>query len=236
MGQLTKRLRKEKNISSEKKITFAGRLDPLASGLVLYLKNEKRFSREEYLALDKEYTFDVVLGVSTDSGDILGLIENLNFKTNEDVEALNESDLNEQMRSLVGKSIQKYPTFSSPNISKSDLSRSSERKLKIDKHKEIEIYSLSCLNIKRIEKDNFLTEIKEQILSIKGDFRQDLILTEWSQRSRDLRQRLFVLQCRAHVSTGTYIRLLATRIGGLFNVPALAYNIERISIGPFTIQ
>src|SRR6185436_12995765 len=55
-------------------ISYAGRLDPMADGLLLLLVNEENTQRKLYEALPKTYEFTVLLGVETDTYDILGKI------------------------------------------------------------------------------------------------------------------------------------------------------------------
>ena len=59
----------------DEKITYAGRLDPLAEGEMILLVGEEVHNKQDYLDLEKEYEVDILLGVSTDSFDILGLVE-----------------------------------------------------------------------------------------------------------------------------------------------------------------
>ena len=47
------------------KMTYAGRLDPMASGLILILAGEETKNKEKYLTLDKEYSFEVLPCVSS---------------------------------------------------------------------------------------------------------------------------------------------------------------------------
>ena len=51
----------------ESKITYAGRLDPMAEGLLILLTDDDVHKKEEFIGLDKIYEVDFVLGVSTDS-------------------------------------------------------------------------------------------------------------------------------------------------------------------------
>ena len=60
------------------KLSYAGRLDPLAEGVLLVLVGEANKERDAYLGLDKVYEFEMVLGVRTDSYDLLGLVEKVN--------------------------------------------------------------------------------------------------------------------------------------------------------------
>ncbi len=47
-------------------LSYAGRLDPLAEGVLLVLCGEANKSRSEYLGMDKEYECEVLFGIKTD--------------------------------------------------------------------------------------------------------------------------------------------------------------------------
>jgi len=53
-------------------MAYAGRLDPMASGKLLVLLGEECKNQTAYHGLDKEYTFSVLLGIGSDSYDVLG--------------------------------------------------------------------------------------------------------------------------------------------------------------------
>jgi tRNA U55 pseudouridine synthase TruB len=56
-------------------LTYAGRLDPMASGKLLVLVGDECKKRRQYEKLDKEYEFEVLLGFKTDTGDVLGVAD-----------------------------------------------------------------------------------------------------------------------------------------------------------------
>ena len=60
---------------AKSKMTYAGRLDPLAEGLLLVLVGEECKKKEKYLGLDKEYEVDVLFGFATDTYDVLGILQ-----------------------------------------------------------------------------------------------------------------------------------------------------------------
>ena len=68
------RLKDEGFLPFNDKFTYAGRLDPMAEGLMIYLRGEAIKSKHEFLGLSKEYEVEILLGVSTDTGDILGMV------------------------------------------------------------------------------------------------------------------------------------------------------------------
>jgi len=56
-------------------MTYAGRLDPMASGTLLVLLGDECKNQTEYHNLDKEYEFSVLLGIGSDSHDVLGRLQ-----------------------------------------------------------------------------------------------------------------------------------------------------------------
>src|SRR3989338_8981283 len=56
------------------KMTYLGRLDPMAEGLLLVLAGNTK-DKEKYLSLDKTYEFEVLWGFESDTYDILGLVQ-----------------------------------------------------------------------------------------------------------------------------------------------------------------
>ena len=56
-------------------MAYAGRLDPMASGKLLVLLGDECKQQERYHGLDKEYEFSVLLGIASDTHDVLGRLE-----------------------------------------------------------------------------------------------------------------------------------------------------------------
>src|SRR5690348_16589190 len=56
------------------RIGYAGRLDPMAEGLLLLLVGDENKQRVSYEKLAKVYSVELLFGFATDSHDILGLI------------------------------------------------------------------------------------------------------------------------------------------------------------------
>jgi tRNA pseudouridine55 synthase len=98
--QVIERLKMEHPELRDVKMSFAGRLDPLAHGVLLILVGDTVTEREKLLALPKTYQCKVLLGVSTDSYDILGIV-NCHSEQSEDIspagpESLRESLVNDE--------------------------------------------------------------------------------------------------------------------------------------------
>src|SRR5882724_588569 len=96
--QALNRLRVEKPEYMEATLSYAGRLDPMAEGVMVVLVGDENKEREKYLGLDKVYVTEVLFGVSTDTADILGKIKK--YK-NKKIEKL-------QIKKLLQKSIGKF--------------------------------------------------------------------------------------------------------------------------------
>ncbi len=58
-------------------LSYAGRLDPMASGKLLVLIGEECKHQSEYHDLDKEYEFSVLFGITSDTQDVLGRLRAL---------------------------------------------------------------------------------------------------------------------------------------------------------------
>src|SRR3989344_2297636 len=65
--------RKENLEYKDQKMTYAGRLDPMAEGVLLILTGDDCKEKQKYLGLNKEYEFEILWGFQTDTYDILGL-------------------------------------------------------------------------------------------------------------------------------------------------------------------
>ncbi|MBU4536810.1 hypothetical protein KJ603_02105, partial [Patescibacteria group bacterium] len=95
----------------DEKMTYAGRLDPMAEGELLVLVGEECKKKEEYLRLDKEYEVDILFGFETDSYDILGIIQKkVDVARPQNYDAVGHGGKVERfLMRLIGKLSQEYP-------------------------------------------------------------------------------------------------------------------------------
>lgn len=77
VGQSSHLLAQKAGLLYHQKATHTGTLDPMATGVLLVLTGKDRFRKKEYSAYRKTYEFEILLGVRTDSDDILGVIEDV---------------------------------------------------------------------------------------------------------------------------------------------------------------
>ena len=103
------------------KLAYAGRLDPMAEGLLLVLVGDECKKRKEYEKLPKTYEFEVLFGISTDTFDVMGKIVKISkIIPQEDLlhgsGEYQKSKINELIKKYQGKMLQEYPPYSSPRV------------------------------------------------------------------------------------------------------------------------
>ena len=222
-------------------MTYAGRLDPMASGLLLVLAGEKCKEKDSYLGLDKEYMTEVLLGVETDTSDALGIIKH----TTKTKITLSETDIAAVLKQRIGKFMQSYPLFSSRTIDGTPMFELAKAGIIDDTtedipDKEVEIFSIDIVDIAQIHKLELLKRIEDGISKVKGDFRQDEIVAKWKELiceelgyNPDFE--FMLVKLRVKCSSGVYIRSLAQWLGRQLGSGALALSIERTKVGSFSL-
>ena len=228
------------------KMTYAGRLDPLAEGLLLVLVGEECKNKEKYLNYDKTYEVDVLFGFSTDTYDVLGkAVQISKCESLECTDGLAFNDIKRfqsifnDIKSFIGKFSQKYPPFSSKTIhgkSLFSLFKSGELKDEEIPVKDVEIKDIKITGGKSISKADLEKYIFESVNLVRGDFRQKEILEIWKKSFKETKQDNFmVVSIKVDCTSGTYMRSLANSIGEKVSIPALALNIKRIKVGDYII-
>ncbi|MCK4918354.1 MAG: hypothetical protein KAS02_01030 [Candidatus Pacebacteria bacterium] len=217
------------------KMTYAGRLDPMAEGELLVLVGEECKKKEEYLGLDKEYEVDILFGFSTDTYDTLGLINHLGVAPPSDYDVMGHvGKVGRFLNKLVGKREQEYPPFSSKTVDGKQLFQITKddelTDVEIPK-KEIEIYETELLKNYYISGRDLKGDIMKRILLVSGDFRQEEILENWNKELEGREEEQFLIsKIRVKCSSGTYMRSIAQNLGEFLEIPALALKIKRINI------
>lgn len=223
--------------------TYAGRLDPMASGKLLILLGEECKRKERYTGLDKEYEVSVLLDIATDTADTLGLARsqgNHSFPT--------RAEVAEALQKEIGTRSHAYPLFSAKTVNGIPLFmhalRGTTDSLSVPVHPET-IYRIAHISTKRVPKDT-LQHYIETALSVVPrdtdprkeagkDFRQEEIRAQWERLFANMEAREFtVLTLRVVCGTGAYMRSLAERIGESLGTCALAASIHRTRIGRFS--
>lgn len=215
------------------KISYAGRLDPLARGKMTILTAKDRFDAKTYQDMDKIYVFKVLLGFSTDSYDLLGIPKIAKL-----INDINENDIKKFTKEYSGKMEQEYPPFSAKTVKGKKLfwwARNSRlNEIKIPK-KNITIYKLEYLDKEMIDKEKLLNNILNKIEKVEGDFRQKEIINKWKKLfSESNRDYFFTYKFKVYCSSGTYVREIANKLGEYLRCGAVCVDIHRTRIvSPF---
>lgn len=223
-------------ITTDMPITYAGRLDPLASGLLLLLVGEECKKKDKYLNLDKEYEFSVLFGFKTDTYDILGKVLQIAPKalSGEELEKL----IKKNLKYFKGKIVQKYPMYSSKTVEGKPLfAYARESKAVEIPEREVMIKSLKYLNLRKISCKTILKNIENRINKVNGDFRQKEILKIWGKVLNDekIPKHFFVASFKIKATSGTYVRTIANDLGDKISIPALAFSIKRTKVGKWSL-
>lgn len=218
----------------DSKMTYAGRLDPMATGVIIVLANEEIKNKEKYIELDKEYDFEILFGFGTDTYDILGKVANSRnvISKKDDLEKL----VKKEIKNFKGKFYQKYPIYSSKTVNGKQLfsyARDGE-KVEIPERK-IFVKSLNLNKIRKISGNKLKENIIKRIGKVNGDFRQKEIVKVWEKRIDDS-EKYFIASFNIKCGSGTYVRGIANSLGENINIPALAFKIKRTKVGKFTIE
>ncbi len=228
------RFKKDNPEYEKEKMTYAGRLDPLAEGLLLVLTGEECKNKEKYLGLDKEYEVDVLFGFATDTYDVLGKVTETSLKGWSSQE---HQHVDKILESFVGRFSQKYPAYSSKYFNEAKSGELDEENIS---SKDVEIKSIELTGQSQISKIDLEKFVKDSIALVKGDFRQEEILESWEEAFRlcersEATQAFNIISLKVSCTSGTYMRSLANSIGEKVGVPALALRIKRTKVGEFRI-
>ncbi len=231
----------KKKTGEERPMTYAGRLDPMAEGLLLCLIGEECKNKDQYLGLNKKYIFEILIGFSTDTHDLLGLVDEKFAPVKKgDYGFLDNKEFNDLLKSFIGKRNQIYPIYSSKTVNGKQLHALARAGL-IDEDnipsKEIEIFSLNKIDEIKINKENLIDRIIKKIDLLKGDFRQKEIIEKWknviSKEDKGLGNNFSIIKIEMTCSSGTYVRALVRDLSKLSNLPMCTYSIVRTEIGEY---
>jgi tRNA pseudouridine(55) synthase len=226
------RARRANGIAANIPMTYAGRLDPMAEGVLLVLVGDECKEKEKFLGSDKEYEIEVLFGVATDTQDVLGVITTINIDvkvTDEFIKSIPEK--------YIGTFSQKYPVYSSKTVGGKALhTHARENTLPTDERempaRDVKIYSIDFLGQREITGTEIAIQSIEKIKKVNGDFRQEEIIMGWQDFAQKYATSKFsIIKLKVKCSTGTYMRVLAERIGKDAGTVAIASSIMRTRIG-----
>lgn len=234
------RLRAANSEYQDVKITYAGRLDPLAEGVLILLAGDAVYEKEKYLKMDKEYKAEILFGFETDTYDILGLP-----KKERPLLLTSKTVLDVALKNLEREIILPLPPYSSYKIKGKPLFQwAREGKLneiKIPERKTT-VYEIKLLSLKNISNQKLLKKIEQKIDMVKGDFRQKEILKKWQEKmlpnlsDSKNKEAFWTAKIKIKCSSGTYIRSIANDLGKKIKTGGVILSLTRTKVGDFEIK
>lgn len=209
-------------------MTYAGRLDPMAEGVVLLLSNEERHDGPTFQKLTKTYKATFLLGVESDTYDCLGLVT----KGRNVPEKITESQIK---KFFLGTHVLPFPAYSSYRVKGKPLhywanaERLDEITIPMKTMKVLDAEGIVlCAENAQLIKDKVI----ERVQKVRGSFRQQETIDRWN--SIILLQQVTLINCTLTVTSGTYIRALAHEMGKLLGCGAVLYELQRTSIASYS--
>ena len=223
-------------------LAYAGRLDPMASGILLILIGDECRQQEKYHAFDKAYDIEVVFGVGSDTGDVLGLIRH-----DANPPHTTEQNLKRVRKDLTGNISHPYPHFSSKTVNGKPLhtwtlegrideieipvKHSRIYKLKLKKFRDVTKGELIAHALAKIE---IIPKVVDERKVLGADFRRDGVRSSWKYfRDERTPNTYMIASIHCICSSGTYMRSLAEEMGKRLGSNALALSIHRTRIGSY---
>lgn len=142
-----------------------GTLDPNATGVLPLLLNDGTKLSKYLIEHDKEYEVTLKLGIKTDTADIEG-----NIIEEKEVENIDVEQIEETLKSFIGKQEQLPPMYSAIKINGKKLYEYARNGEKVEINaRNIEIYKISLINFNNKE-----NEIEFKVSCSKGTYIRSL--------------------------------------------------------------
>jgi tRNA pseudouridine55 synthase len=211
-------------------MTYAGRLDPLASGVLPVIAGDiTEAAKQELLNTPKEYEVDILFGVSSDTDDPLGIVRFVGAAKDGEEELARTF-----IQGLGGPIVQDYPAYSSAVHDGLPLWQHAREGRFPEKQRESYVYKATAGATSSCSVAHIADEAARRIHSVSGDFRQEEVLASWEDVcARHSSQYVTIMPASLQVGSGFYVRALARMIGEQVGCGALAWRIVRTRVGRF---
>ena len=235
-----------------KRLCFAGRLDPLAQGVMMLLTDDDVSEMNVHLLHNKVYEFKLIIGISTESLDLAGKITNICPPSAEHTA--------EYFKETFHRFIETYDTQRYPLVSSFVVKLGAVRKplwwfakhnipvevpikqvriheydigviesVPIDKFIECSLSRLDTVVNEKTRYDLQTDVLKNQYVSVLDNIRYNLHPNNPNYPNNP---NLVCISIKLDVTTGFYVRQFCEDFGKHIGYPCIAFDITRTAIYP----
>jgi tRNA pseudouridine55 synthase len=224
------------------KMTYAGRLDPIASGVLLVLAGDMVHSKNDFLKLPKRYECTAILGIATDTYDVLGYPSASQSLGTSPYKG--KDSIPELLKKYIGTFSQSYPPYSSKTINGKQMHTLARAGSLADLEiptQSVTVEAISDIRITSVALEDICDEIVQIINRVTGDFRQQEIITRWNQLRKEHKGAIIhLVSFTIDVSGGTYIRGIVHELGQKLDPTAgrgaCIIRLNRKSVGRYVLD
>ncbi len=219
-------------------MVYAGRLDPMAEGVLLVLTGEDRHTLAEHLRHDKSYVATFLLGVRSDTHDALGLVGVMGRGALPPATppVVVSADLLGRVADLAGTHTLPLPAWSAYKVRGRPLHAwaAEGRLAEIEvPRRDMVVHAVRDVSCGEIAPDVLLAEVGSRVAVVRGSFRHSAVLASWEAALRGWTGPLALVTATLDVASGVYVRALAEEVGARLGCGALLLRLVRTRVGPW---
>lgn len=232
--QMLDEIRREFEVLRNKKMSYAGVLDPMAEGWVpILVGKEENQNRVQYTQSAKEYVVGILLGVQTDSNDLMGVVERFGTRNLRKAEILFE----------IARKLEEFPTEYRQKVSVFANKKYRSKPLwwyklnEVDLPEEafversVRIWEREVVSLREVTREYLVEEIVAMSEVFGESFRMSRIVPSWGKFFEEVSMESFVvLEARLVVSKGFFVREFVRDLGKQVGVPMCILTLKRTKI------
>jgi tRNA pseudouridine55 synthase len=214
---------------TDEPMVYAGRLDPMAEGLLLVLTGDDRYALPAHLGHDKDYDATFLFGLSSDTFDALGRLAPV-VPVAPSVAACAAA-----VAGLTGAHALPLPAWSAYKVKGRPLhawareGRLHEIELPV---RRMQVTAVGPVSGATVRADALIDDVLARIDRVRGQFRQDQARADWLKRAA-ADPPLVVVRAELTVTSGTFVRSLAHNLGERLGCGGLLLALRRTRIGDY---
>lgn len=232
--QMLDEIRREFEALRDKKMSYAGVLDPMAEGWVpILVGKEENQDRVRHTQSVKEYVVGILLGIQTDSNDLMGVVEKFESASLRRAATLFE----------IVKSLEEFPSSHKQKISAFANKKYRSKPLwwyKLNEgdlpeealvERSVQIWDREVVSMREVTREYLVEEIVAMSEVFGESFRMPKIVPSWGKFFEEVLVESFVvLEVRMTVSKGFFVREFVRDLSVQTGVPMCAHTLKRTKV------